>query len=62
MEVRELYSGTRTNSIKNLVTKVPARLDSRPVASGYPDRLPTYKTMWPCQAATTGVPLSNGNE
>ena len=39
------------------VTTAPARLDSRPVANGYLDRLPTYKTMQPCQAATKGVPI-----
>jgi len=27
------------------------------VANGYLDRLPTYKTMQPCQAATKGVPI-----
>jgi len=43
--------------IKHSVTTAPARLDSRPVANGYLDRLPTYKTMQPCQAATKGVPL-----
>ncbi|MFH0813954.1 MAG: hypothetical protein V2A69_14130 [Pseudomonadota bacterium] len=43
--------------IKHSVTTAPARLDSRPVANGYLDRLPTYKTMWPCQAATKGVPI-----
>jgi len=37
---------------------MPARLDSRPVANGYLDRLPTYITMQPCQAATKGVPLA----
>ena len=42
--------------IKHSVTTAPARLDSRPVASGYLDRLCTYKTMRPCQAATKGVP------
>ena len=43
--------------IKHSVTTAPARLDSRPVANGYLDRLPTYKTMQPCQAATKGVPI-----
>ena len=42
--------------MKYPVTRTPARLDSRPVANGYLDRLPTYKTMWPCQAATKVVP------
>ena len=36
------------------ITRVPARLDSRPVANGYLNRFLTYKTTRPCQAATNG--------
>jgi len=45
--------------IKHDVATIPARLNSRPVASGYLDRLPTCKTTRPCQAAT--VPQPNYN-
>jgi hypothetical protein len=38
--------------IKHPVTRIPARLNSRPVANGYPGRPPTYKTTRPCQAAS----------
>jgi hypothetical protein len=44
--------------IKRTVTSAPARLNSRPVVSGYLDRLCTCKTTRPCQAATQERPLS----
>ena len=42
--------------IKRTVASAPARLDSRPVVSGYLGRLSTCKTTRPCQAATNGRP------
>ena len=55
------------NEIKNvsstphslIVTEIPELRPVLRVANGYLDRLPTYKTMQPCQAATKDVPLSS---
>jgi hypothetical protein len=54
--------------IKHVVATMPARLNSRPVASGYLGRVPTCKITRPCQAATcdlfsvSGCPKTDGLE
>ena len=42
------------------VTRTAARLDSRPVASGYRSGFPTRKNTRPCLAATKTRPLARG--
>lgn len=48
--------------IKRTVASAPARLNSRPVVSGYLGRLRTCKTTRPCQAATNGRPSTTDAE